>query len=257
MNFIILTLFPNMISALFGNGVLKRAIDQGDISVAPINIRDFANGKHKITDDRPYGGGCGMVMKPEPVAAAICSVKREFPKAYTILLTPQGRIFNQKVARDLLRHETLILICGRYEGVDERICEEWVNDEVSIGDYILTGGEPAALVIVDAVSRLIPGTLGGETSAEDDSFSDGLLEYPQYTRPRAFEGADVPRVLLSGDHEKIRQWRKESSLIRTLLKRPELLDSALLSAEDIDFLRYLKVRIEKVLQRSSSIREMN
>ena len=246
-----------MISSLFGNGVLKRATDRGDISVIPINIRDFAKGKHQITDDRPYGGGCGMVMKPEPVAAAICSAKREFPEAYTILLTPQGRIFNQEVARDLLRHKTLILICGRYEGVDERIHEEWVNDEVSIGDYILTGGEPAALVIVDAIARLIPGILGGETSAEEDSFSDGLLEYSQYTRPQSFEGANVPDVLLSGNHEKIRRWRRESSLIRTLLKRPELLDGAFLSGEDIEFLKQLRLRIERILQGPSSMREIN
>jgi tRNA (guanine37-N1)-methyltransferase len=257
MNFIILTLFPNMISSSFGDGVLKRVIDKGDISVIPINIRDFAEGKHQITDDRPYGGGCGMIMKPEPVAAAIYSTKKKFPKAYTILLTPQGRVFNQKVARDFLQHETLILICGRYEGVDERIREEWVNDEVSIGDYILTGGEPAAVVIVDAVARLIPGTLGGASSAEEDSFSNGLLEYPHYTRPRSFQGANVPHVLLSGDHEKIRRWRREYSLIRTLLKRPELLDSALLSGKDIDFLKQLRLRIERVLQRSASMSEMN
>lgn len=233
---------------MFGNGVLKRAVDNGNISVTPINIRDFAEGKHRITDDRPYGGGCGMVMKPEPITAAIRSAKKEFPEAYTILLTPQGRTFNQKVAGDLLQHETLILICGRYEGVDERIREERVNDEISIGDYILTGGEPAALVMVDAVSRLIPGILGGVSSAEEDSFSDGLLEYPHYTRPRSFEGAEVPDVLFSGDHEKIRQWRRKSSLMRTLLKRPELLESSSLSGEDIDFLKQLRLTIEKVLQ---------
>jgi tRNA (guanine37-N1)-methyltransferase len=249
MNFIILTLFPDMISSMFGNGVLKRAIDNGDITVTPINIRDFAEGKHRITDDRPYGGGCGMVMKPEPIAAAIRSAKKEFPGAYTILLTPQGRVFNQKMARDLLQHETLILICGRYEGIDERIREEWVNDEVSIGDYILTGGEPAALVMIDAVSRLIPGILGGESSAEEDSFSDGFLEYPHYTRPRSFEGAEVPNVLLSGDHEKIRQWRRKSSLMRTLLKRPELLESSSLSGEDSEFLEKLYARIATILKK--------
>ncbi|MBW2647277.1 MAG: tRNA (guanosine(37)-N1)-methyltransferase TrmD [Deltaproteobacteria bacterium] len=249
MNFIILTLFPDMISSMFGNGVLKRAVDNGGITVTPINIRDFAEGKHRITDDRPYGGGCGMVMKPEPMAAAIRSAKKEFPEAYTILLTPQGRVFNQQVARDLLQHETLLLICGRYEGIDERIREEWVNDEVSIGDYILTGGEPAALVMIDAVSRLIPGILGGESSAEEDSFSDGLLEYPHYTRPRSFEGAEVPNVLLSGDHEKIRQWRRKSSLMRTILKRPELLESSSLAGEDIDFLEKLYARIATILKK--------
>jgi len=234
---------------MFGNGVLKRAVDNGGITVTPINIRDFAEGKHRITDDRPYGGGCGMVMKPEPMAAAIRSAKKEFPEAYTILLTPQGRVFNQQVARDLLQHETLLLICGRYEGIDERIREEWVNDEVSIGDYILTGGEPAALVMIDAVSRLIPGILGGESSAEEDSFSDGLLEYPHYTRPRSFEGAEVPNVLLSGDHEKIRQWRRKSSLMRTILKRPELLESSSLAGEDIDFLEKLYARIATILKK--------
>ncbi|MFH1673503.1 MAG: tRNA (guanosine(37)-N1)-methyltransferase TrmD [Pseudomonadota bacterium] len=249
MNFIILTLFPDMISSMFGNGVLKRAIDNGDITVTPINIRDFAEGKHRITDDRPYGGGCGMVMKPEPIAAAIRSAKKEFPGAYTILLTPQGRVFNQKVARDLLQHKTLILICGRYEGIDERIREEWVNDEVSIGDYILTGGEPAALVMIDAVSRLIPGILGGESSAAEDSFSDGFLEYPHYTRPRSFEEAEVPNVLLSGDHEKIRRWRRKSSLMRTLLKRPELLERSSLSGEDLDFLEKLYARIATILKK--------
>lgn len=237
-----------MVSALFGNGVLKKAIDQGDISVTPINIRDFAEGKHRVTDDRPYGGGCGMVMKPEPIAAAVRSAKTKFPSAYTILLTPQGRTFNHKVAGELLQHETLILICGRYEGVDERIREEWINDEISIGDYILTGGEPAAFVIVDAVARLIPGILGGEFSAEEDSFSEGLLEYPHYTRPRSFEGTEVPDILLSGDHEKIRQWRREASLIRTLLKRPELLESSSPSGEDVDFLDTLRLTIERVLK---------
>jgi tRNA (guanine37-N1)-methyltransferase len=247
MNFVILTLFPDMISAMFGDGVLKKAIDKGKISVTPVNIRAFAEGKHQVTDDTPYGGGCGMVMKPEPITAAIRSVKAEFPDAYTILLTPQGRTFSQKTAEELLSYKTLVLVCGRYEGVDERIVEEWVDDEISIGDYVLTGGEPAAAVIVDAIARLRPGVLGGESSAKEDSFSDGLLEYPQYTRPRSFEGAGVPDILLSGDHAKIRRWRRESSLTRTLLKRPELLNDFALSKEDIEFLKRLRSRIEKIL----------
>ena len=189
MNFVILTLFPEMISAMFGNGVLKKAIDKGKISVTPIDIRAFAGGKHRVTDDTPYGGGCGMVMKPEPLSAAIRFVKADFLDAYTILLTPQGRTFNQKVAEELLDHKTLMLVCGRYEGVDERIHEKWVDDEISIGDYVLTGGEPAAAVIVDTIARLRPGVLGGESSAKEDTFSDGLLEYAHYTRPRSFEGA--------------------------------------------------------------------
>ena len=241
-----------MFSALLGEGLVGRAIEHRHISVEPINLRDFAKNRHRTVDDRPYGGGCGMVMKPEPVAEAIRQARDQDPEAYTLLLTPQGQLFNQEVAQELAGYPGLILVCGRYEGIDERVREHCVDDELSIGDYVLSGGELAAMVIIDAVSRLIPGTLGSEHSAQEDSFSTGLLEYPQYTRPRCFEEAKVPEVLLSGNHGAIRQWRLQASLVRTVIKRPELLLNKPLTKDDLEFMKKLQHNIETIIGKHST-----
>ena len=248
MDFTVLTIFPEMVESFFDNGIIRRAIDKTLISCNSVNIRDFAEGKHKVTDDRPYGGGCGMVMKPEPIANAIRSVKRHNPDSRTVLLTPQGNPFHQETAHKLLNYEGLILVCGRYEGVDDRICADLVDEEISIGDYVLTGGELPAMVVVDAVARLIPGVLGGEDSARYDSFEDTLLEYPHYTRPFSFEGTDVPEVLVSGNHSRIEQWRLEESLKRTLLRRPDLLRKKKLTSREIDILKKWCSEIEEIIQ---------
>ncbi len=232
MKFDVLTLFPEMLTAYLQQGVLGRAIKKGLVDVNLINIRDFAKGTHKTTDDRPYGGGEGMVMKPGPICRALKSVDRVDGRSLVILLCPQGKLFDQSIAWEMSGWDQLILVCGRYEGVDERIKLTCIDMELSIGDYILSGGELGAMVIVDAVSRLIPGVLGGERSNLEDSFEDGLLEYPQYTRPRVFQDKPVPEILLSGNHEKIRVWRREESLKRTLEKRPDLLKQAKLTPED-------------------------
>jgi tRNA (guanine37-N1)-methyltransferase len=237
MKFTVLTIFPEMFELFWAHGIIRRAIDQKKISTGTINIRDYATDRHQMTDDRPFGGGNGMVMKPEPLAGAIRAAKKNEGTAKTILLTPQGRPFNQHMARELASIGDLILVCGRYEGVDERICHEFIDYEISIGDYVLTGGELAAMVIIEAVTRLIPGTLGGEDSAEKDSFSDGLLEHAHYTRPRNFEDRDVPEVLLSGHHREIESWRTESSVMRTLLKRPDLLQNKNLSDQEVEILK--------------------
>lgn len=251
MNFIVLTIFPEMFNLFWEHGIIRRAIDRNKIRASAIDIRSFAEGKHRVTDDRPYGGGCGMVMKPEPLAAAIRASAQKEPLSKKILLTPQGRRFDSSVAQELSSSEGLILICGRYEGVDERICHDFIDDEISIGDYVLTGGELAAMVIIDAVTRLIPGILGGKESAEKDSFSGSILEYAQYTRPRSFEGHDVPEILLSGDHQKIENWRLETSLIRTFLKRPDLFENRALSQQEIEILKKWCVDIEKIIHNQS------
>jgi len=247
MNFMVLTIFPEMFNPFWEHGIIKRAIDRNKILASVINIRDFAEGKHRITDDRPYGGGCGMIMKPEPLAGAIQAATKKAPLAKRILLTPQGRRFDQGVARELASFDGIVFVCGRYEGVDERICHNLIDDELSIGDYVLTGGELAAMVIIDAVTRLIPGVLGGKDSAEKDSFSGSVLKYAQYTRPRTFEGIDVPEVLLSGNHKKIEKSRLESSLIRTFLKRRDLLENRRLSTEEIKILEKWCRDIEKII----------
>ena len=251
MQFAVLTLFPEMFSALLVAGIVKRAIERRYILVEPINIRDYTKDRHHTVDDRPYGGGCGMVMKPEPVAEAIRYARKKHPEAYTVLLTPQGRLLNQRVAQELAGCKGLILVCGRYEGMDERVREHLVDDEISIGDYVLTGGELAAMVVIDAVTRLIPGTLGSEHSAQEDSFSTGLLEYPQYTRPRSFEGGNVPEVLLSGDHGTIKQWRRQASLIRTILRRPDLLMGQPLSTGDMEYMKKLQQDIKTIIGKHS------
>jgi tRNA (guanine37-N1)-methyltransferase len=232
MKFDVLTLFPEMIEAYLRQGILARAITRGLVNIKLVNIRAFARGRHKNTDDRPYGGGDGMIMKPGPIDRALKSVDRVEGISRVILLSPQGKQFAQPMAWDMSQWNQLILICGRYEGVDERILSTHIDLELSVGDYILTGGELGAMVVIDAVARLIPGVLGGERSSLEDSFEDGLLKYPQYTRPRTFQGREVPEILLSGDHEKIRVWRRKESLRRTVERRPDLLKQARLTAED-------------------------
>ncbi|MBU0991670.1 MAG: tRNA (guanosine(37)-N1)-methyltransferase TrmD [Proteobacteria bacterium] len=251
MTFTVLTIFPELIDSFLDTGMIRKALEKELISCSSVNIRDFAEGKHKVTDDRPYGGGCGMVMKPEPLAKAIRSAKEASSSSKTILLTPQGTPFNQKRAHHLSTYDGLILVCGRYEGVDERICHELVDEEISIGDFVLTGGELAAMVIIDAVVRLIPGVLGGALSASQDSFEDQLLEYPHYTRPYSFEGQDVPEVLISGDHARIDRWRLEASLKRTFLRRPELLSEKKMTRPEIDILKKWCIEIGKIIQAQS------
>ena len=269
-HFDIFTLFPGMFDGLFADSILKRAQEAGVLSVALHNIRDYAEGRHRVTDDTPYGGGGGMVMKPEPICRAVEMVLNQAPgwrfepasfepapektpdqppaaaepvlppDVPIILLTPQGRTFNQKVAEELAGHKRIVLICGRYEGVDERVRTHLVTDEISIGDFVISGGELAAAIVVDAVTRLQPGALGCEMGAFEDSFATGLLEYPQYTRPAAFRGEGVPEILASGDHAKVARWRREQALLRTWQRRPDLLDSAPLSAVDRAFLARLE-----------------
>ena len=240
MRFDILTLFPELFSSFLKESILGRAIKKGLVDIRLTNIRSFARGPHKVVDDRPYGGGNGMVMKPGPVCRALESIERTGERSLIILLTPQGKRFEQTISWNLSRLDQLIIICGRYEGVDERIRSGYIDMELSIGDYILSGGELGAIIVIDAVSRLVPGVLGGEKSNLEDSFEDGLLEYPHYTRPRIFKGKEVPSVLLSGDHEKIRSWRRTESLKRTLEKRPDLLKGARLNKEDKDILDKLQ-----------------
>ena len=247
MHFTVLTIFPEMFDPFWAHGIIRRAIEHKKIVTSTINIRDYARDRHQVTDDRPFGGGSGMVMKPEPLAGAIRAARQEIPAAGTVLLTPQGRPFSQNMAEELASFEGLVLVCGRYEGVDERICHDLIDYEISIGDYVLTGGELAAMIIVDAVTRLIPGTLGGQNAAQNDSFSNGLLEYEHYTRPRKFEGREVPEVLLSGHHQEIEKWRLESSLMRTLLKRSDLLREKDLSLEEIEILKKWHREIGDVL----------
>jgi tRNA (guanine37-N1)-methyltransferase len=251
MQFEVFTLLPEVFPLYLESSILQRARQRGLIEVRVHNIRDYTHDRHHTTDDTPYGGGGGMVMKPEPVFEAVESVlgldadQAQPAPIPVILLTPQGRVFTQRVAEELSGHERIALLCGRYEGIDERIREHLVTDEISIGDYVLTGGELPALMIIDAVSRLIPGVLGDPTGAEDDSHSMGLLEYPHYTRPPEFRGWQVPEVLLSGDHGKIEKWRREQALTRTFNKRPDMLESAELSEAD-------KKIVEKLRSKSDS-----
>lgn len=230
--FDILSLFPEMFESPFNFSILKRARENNLLDVHLHNIRDYAKDKHRVTDDAPYGGGGGMVMKVEPVDRALTAIADEGNRGLIVLLTPQGEPFNQEMARELSSCSRIILICGHYEGLDERIRSYLVDREISIGDYILTGGELSAMVVVDAVSRLVPGILGNNESAFTDSFSDGLLEYPHYTRPANYRGMQVPDVLLSGNHREIQMWRRKESLRRTYLKRSDLLNKMKMSEED-------------------------
>jgi tRNA (guanine37-N1)-methyltransferase len=239
--FSIVTIFPDMIQSYLGCSILKRAIEKGIVIVEVHNLRDYSTDKHKTVDDYPYGGGPGMVMKPEPFYRVMESVWPAKENRRVIMLSPHGRVFSQDVALELLDDDReLVFLCGRYEAIDERVREHLIDDEISIGDYVLTGGELPALVIIDAVSRLLPDVLGDNQSVEDESFSKGLLDYPHYTRPEDFRGMRVPKVLLSGNHEDIRKWRKQQSLKVTLLKRPELLNIYTLSDEEISLFDQIK-----------------
>jgi tRNA (guanine37-N1)-methyltransferase len=251
MRFDILTIFPQLLDSPLQEGIIRRAVAAGKISVNIHDIRDFALDKHAMTDDRPFGGGEGMVMKPEPIAGSLRAIEKKNPGGRVIFLSPQGRTYTQKVAARLAAHEHLILLCGRYEGVDERIRANYVDEEISIGDYILTGGELAAMVLVDSITRLLPGVLGCGDSAENDTFSRGLLKNPQYTRPREFEGYAVPEVLISGDHSAIAEWRLVTSVQQTLKKRPELLTLAVFSKEELQILEKNKL-LEAVEQEQRS-----
>jgi len=238
----ILTLFPGMFQGVFSEGIFQRAVDAGLVTLHFHNIRDFTHDRHHVVDDYAYGGGFGMVLKPEPIFEAVDKVWEEVgeSKGPVILMTPQGRLFNQAIAQALSQREHLVLICGRYEGVDERVREHLATDEISIGDYVLGGGELAAAVVVDAVVRLLPGVVGSEVSVQEESHSMGLLEYPQYTRPEVYRGWAVPEVLRSGNHAEIARWRRREAIRRTLERRPELLEQADLSPEERRFLDDLK-----------------
>lgn len=239
MRFDILTLFPEMFSGPLNTSILGKARESGLLSIHLWNIRDYALDKHRVVDDTPYGGGAGMVLKPDVLVRAIEDVKGE-STAPVIYLTPQGQPFNQSKAQELAEMPRIILLSGHYEEIDERVRVGWIDEEISIGDYVLTGGELPAMVIVDAVSRLIPGVLGHDDSAQQDSFQDDLLDHPHYTRPAEFRGMTVPDVLLSGHHERIRQWRLRESLRRTLLRRPDLLEKKNLTAEERMILKKLR-----------------
>jgi len=241
----VLTIFPQMFDVPFSFGIFKRAIDRNLVKINVHNIRDYTHDKHHTVDDYPYGGGPGMVLKPGPVFDAVAAVQDQIVKESggveppVILLTPQGRLFNQQIATELSGHSHLVLICGHYEGIDERVVEHLATDEISIGDYVLTGGELPALVVIDAVLRLLPGVLGSEDSAQEDSHVHGLLEYPQYTRPADFQGWPVPEVLLSGNHAQIARWRREQIVRRTLERRPDLINSAELGREEKEMVKQM------------------
>jgi len=240
MKFDILTLFPGMLTGPLAGSILGKAIDKGLIGVAVHNLRDWAEGRHQVTDDTPYGGGDGMVMKVEPVARALTSLREASPGTRVLLMSPQGRVFRQADAERLSSEEALTFVCGRYEGFDERV-RGLADEELSLGDFVLTGGEFAAMAMLDAIARLIPGVLGNTGSALTDSHRDGLLEYPQYTRPAEFEGQRVPEVLLSGNHRLIADWRRRQQLRRTLLRRPDLIETAPLSARDLEIIEELRM----------------
>ncbi len=232
-SFDIITIFPEIFAAYLNESILKRAAQKGLLDVKIYNLRDFSENKHKTVDDYPYGGGPGMVMKIEPIYNAIHSIKSDGIDRFTVLLNPQGRIYNQKMAESLAgSKKRILLICGRYEGIDERVREFLADDEISVGDYVLTGGELAALVIIDSITRLIPGVLGDDESAKEESFTCGMLDYPHYTRPPEFKGARVPDILLSGNHQEIKKWRKKEALKRTFIKRPDLINKESLSSDD-------------------------
>ncbi|MCM3699265.1 tRNA (guanosine(37)-N1)-methyltransferase TrmD [Paenibacillus macerans] len=245
----VLTLFPEMFAGVFASSILGKAQEKGIVELNAINFREYSGNKHGTVDDTPYGGGGGMVLKPEPIFAAVEAILEgkhgDAPRAKTrtprvILMCPQGETFTQKKAEELAAEEHLIFICGHYEGYDERIREHLVTDEISIGDYVLTGGELPAMVVIDSVTRLLPGVLGNELSAVTDSFSTGMLEYPHYTRPAEFRGWKVPDILLSGHHANVEEWRQKEALRRTLLRRPDLLEKLELSPQDLKWLEQMK-----------------
>ena len=254
MQIAVLTIFPSMFDPFWEHGIVRRAVADGHVRPEAIDIRAFTADRHKVTDDRPYGGGCGMVMKPEPLARAIEAARNRMGGGLTVLMSPQGDKFSQRTAEELACQSGLIFICGRYEGVDARIVRRHVDYELSLGDYVLSGGELAAMVAMDAVIRLLPGVLGGAESAACDSFSDGLLEHAHYTRPREFDGQRVPEVLLSGDHQAIARWRHQMSLIETLFRRPDLLESRQLDRQEIAALRQWSQTLERILKHQAAHR---
>ena len=246
MNFHILTLFPEMVLNGLNTSIIGRAVKNDLLSIEAVNIRDYAFNKHQSVDDYPYGGGAGMLMQAEPVYLAYEAIAEKLDKKPRVVyLAPQGETFSQKMAEELAKEEDLILLCGHYEGIDERVLEEIVTDYVSIGDYVLTGGELPAMVMVDAVSRMVPGVLHNDVSAEFESFQDNLLEYPQYSRPEEWHGKKVPPVLLSGHHANIEKWRREQSIIRTLERRPDLLEKSVLTDKEQKFLEEIMAKISE------------
>jgi len=253
MRFDILTIFPQLLDSPLEEGIIRRAGLAGKIDVNIHNIRDFALDKHAMTDDRPFGGGEGMVMKPEPIAETLNAIENKNPGGRVIFLSPQGETYTQETAERLANYEHLILLCGRYEGVDQRIRANYVDEEISIGDFILTGGELAAMVLIDSVTRLLPGVLGCEDSAEKDTFSRGLLKNPQYTRPREYKGDAVPEVLLSGDHAAIAEWRLVTSVRQTLEKRPDLLARTVFNKEELQILK--KNRLLAAVEKFKNIQQ--
>ena len=239
----VLTLFPELFFVFKDWSIVGRTIEKGIVTLEPINIRDFSRDKHKHVDDYPYGGGPGMVMKPEPIYDALNSVKKDNSKI--IYLSPQGQIYNQKMANLLSKEEHLILLCGHYEGIDNRIIDNYIDMEISIGDYVLTGGELPAMVLIESIIRLLPGALSSKESFTEESHYNGLLEYPQYTRPRVFNDLEVPEILLSGDHKKIEEWKKYKSLETTYIKRPDLLEKQKLNASEKELLKKIKTKNKK------------
>lgn len=244
MFFDILTLFPEMFKGPFDESIISRAREKGLLEINLINIRDYSTDKHNTVDDSPYGGGAGMVMKIEPIYRAWQDLQKKRGDVPVIMLTPQGRKLNQDIVKNLSKKDGLVLLCGHYEGIDERVRQEIVTDEISIGDYVLTGGEVASIVLVDAVSRMLPGVLGDEQSKVEDSFYNGLLDYPQYTRPAEYRGLKVPEVLLSGNHALIDRWRRKKALKRTFSRRPDLLEGRDLTNEEIILLEEIKKELE-------------
>lgn len=241
MNYYILTLFPEMVLEGLNTSIIGRAADKGLISIEAVNIRDYSREKHNHVDDAPYGGGAGMVMQPGPVCDSYEDLCKRLGKRPRVLyMTPQGKVFNQSIAQELAKEEDLVFLCGHYEGIDERALELIVTDNLSIGDYVLTGGELPAMVMIDCISRLVPGVLNNDVSAEIESFHDNLLEYPQYTRPEIYEGKRVPEVLLSGHHKNIETWRRQQSIKRTLERRPDLLKEADLTERERKYLEELR-----------------
>lgn len=245
MNYYVMTLFPEMIENGMNTSIMGRAQKEGRISLEVINIRDFAGNKHGKVDDYPYGGGAGMLMQAEPIYQCYKSIEGKLGKASRVVyLTPQGEPFCQNKAQELAQEENLVFLCGHYEGIDERVLEEIVTDYVSIGDYVLTGGELPAMVVMDAVARLVPGVLSNEVSAEFESFYDNLLEYPQYSRPEVWREKKVPEVLLSGHHENVERWRRQEAIRRTFERRPDLLEEAVLTKKEEEFLEELKKSLQ-------------
>ncbi|HAL62836.1 MAG TPA: tRNA (guanosine(37)-N1)-methyltransferase TrmD [Clostridiales bacterium] len=237
MKFDVLTLFPDMLSAVLGDSIIGRAQDNGLLELNLVNIRDFSKNKHRKTDDYPFSGGGGMLMTPQPIYDAYMSIAKDKKnKPHTVYLSPQGKVFSQERAKELAQMDEIVLLCGHYEGVDQRVLDMIVDEEISIGDFVLTGGEIPAMAVIDAVSRMIPGVLANEKSYGDESHFDGLLEYPQYTHPQEFMGRKIPEILISGHHKNIEKWKREQALAVTLKKRPDLLDKANLSEEDRRFL---------------------